>query len=1030
MFLAKLAIERPIMTTMGILVFIIFGALAYFGINLNNMPDVEIPYVSVQTIYPGAGPKEIETLITKKIEDQIATVSEIETIQSFSLDGASIVIVEFKLSKDVDVANTEVKDKVDQILNDLPDDAEDPIIQKIDIRAFPIMSLVLAGDLDPRELYEFADKTLKDKLSQIQGVAQVDISGGQERAVRVELDDKIVFENKISLLNLVSILQAQNMKLPGGYFQIGDQEYTVRVDGEFDAVSKMNRLQIPTMYGNKLLGQIADVKDAGKDVRERAIYFNNVEKVQDPNVVKLDIIKSTDGNVVKVAQAVNEALPEINKQLPEGAQLIMITDDSKFTESSVNDTLSNIILGIVFTSIVLFIFLGNIRSTFIVALSMPTSIIATFMLLDAANLSLNIMTLMGLSVSVGVLVANSVVVLENIFRHKSLGKDNKSAALVGTTEVTVAVIASTLTNLVVFLPIASMTSMVGRFLTEFALSASFATIFSLVFSFTLTPMLASLILPKKQKQSGLNRMLDGFFKKWDNAYESSLRFILQNKLTAILVIVFSFLLFIATSYFYGGSLAFEFMPERDEGKIKLEVELPTGYNLTETANTLQKIEDQVKQYPEVEHIITNLGKISDLNTGTNTAVVTVRLFEFSKRPVIEELGRYKKTTELIQDMVRDLADIPNAKILVASDNNGGGGGWPIQFDLQGQDLDVLEEYKQMIVDSLKDVPGLINFDNTSREGKPEITIIPKREILAETGVTAQEIALTVRAAVEGLEASVYREDGEEYDIIVTLNDGSVDSPEKIGNIPIVSQKGELFRVSQLADVTKTEGYTKILHYNKYTSIQFTASFSPEVPMGNVTAEMERRLQNIDFPTGYKYEWGGQSKMMTEMVLDFGFALLLAIMLTYMLLAAILESFIQPVFILITLPLAFIGVFVSLYYMNVSLGLTALMAVLMLLGIVVNNAILMLDYTNQLMREDGMGAKDAIIAACPTKLKPILMSSTAIILGMLPMAMGIGDAGAEMRVPMGIVSIGGLVASTVLALFVIPAFYYVAYGRKK
>ncbi|MCF8241679.1 MAG: efflux RND transporter permease subunit [Melioribacteraceae bacterium] len=1021
MILAKTSINRPIMTTMGIFVFLIFGILAYVNLNLDQMPDVEIPFVTVQTVYPGAGPKEIETLVTKRIEDAVSTISLIESVESYSLDGVSIVILEFDLTKDVDIANQEVKDKVDQILNELPDDAHDPIVEKVDIRAFPIIDVVLSGDTDPRSLFEIADKTLKDKFSQIQGVAKVDITGGQEREIRVILDNKEIYENYISLPQLMQTLAAHNMKMPGGYFQIKDQEYTVRLDGEFKDLEELRELQIPTPFGDKKLRQFAAVSDTGKDVRQRTIYFNAEKNSRDENVVRLGIIKSSDGNAVKVANAVREALPVIKTSLPENTNLEIVADRSTFIRATVDDTMSNIILGIIFTSIVLFIFLTDIRSTIIVALTMPTSIISTFLLLQAFGLTLNMMTLMGLSVSVGVLVANSVVVLENIFRHKSMGKDNKRSSYIGTTEVVVAVLAATMTNLVVFLPIASMTSIVGRFLRELALAASFATLFSLIFSFTLTPMLASLILPQKLSAGKISNKLNAVFKSWDELYRGILTKILKTKLRSWIVIGSAFSIFIAATIIYGPRIGFEFMPQLDDGKIKIEVELPEGFNLNETAVVLENIENIVKQHEEVVHMITNLGKISDLNTGANMARMDVQL--------VDEKEREISHSAMISQLIMDLSAVPNAKIAVDYGSSVGGGGAPVQFYFQGQDLDILEEWKEKIIEECKDVPGLVNFDNSSRAGKPEMTITPKREMIADAGLTVQMLALTLRSAVAGLESSKYRESGNEYDITITMKDQSVNTPEDIGNIPIVSSKGVIYKTSQIADINFTQGYTKILHRDKYTTIQFTGSSSPDVPLGNVTSEIEKRMNEMDFPPGYKFTWGGNVKMMNEMISDMLFAFILAIILTYMLLAAILESFLQPFFILLTIPLAMIGVFASLYHTGISFAITSLMAIIMLIGIVVNNAILMLDYTNQLVREEGMEIKEGLIEACPTKLKPILMSTIAIILGMLPMALGIGDAGKEMRMPLGVVSIGGLIVSTILTLFVIPAFYYVTAKKR-
>ncbi len=1023
MFLSKLSVNRPILTTMILMVFIIFGGLAFFTLQLNRLPEVEIPFVTVTTIYPGAGPKETETLITKKIEDAVSTISQIKRIESYNLDGVAITMLEFQLTKDVNVANQEVKDKVDQILNELPSDAKKPIIQKIDLKAAPIMDLVLSGDdVDPRILYHLADTKLKDRFSQINGVADVKITGGQEREIRVALDNKVVYENLISLPQLLGILSAQNIDLPSGTFKINDQEYTVRVKGKFKSVDEIKNLQIPTAFGNKKLDQIANVEDTGKEIRKRAVYFDAETQISDSNAVRLSIIKSSDGNEVDVSDAVREALPDIQSSLPEGVTLKIVSDNSLFTRSSVEDTMSNIILGIILTSLILFIFLFNIRSTIIVALSMPASIISTFLLFQMFDMTLNVMSLMGISVSVGVLVSNSVVVIENIFRHKSLGNTPKEASIKGTSEVAVAVIAATLTNVVVFLPIANMSSMVGRFMKELALAAAFSTLFSLLFSFTLTPMLASLLIKKNSGEGKLTKKIDAFYRKWDEFYRGILAKSLRNKFISIGIISVAFILFIISVVYYGPRIGFDLMPNSDNGQIQVTVELPQEYNLQETGKVLKAMEDKIKNYPGVVNIVTELGRINQVNMGTNLARMDVNLVPVNQRD--------KKLDYYISSFVKDFSDIPNARLITVDYKSfAGGGGAPLQFFLLGQDIEVVNKLKDQIMEKIHDVPGLINLDQSSRSGKPEITIIPNRVKLAETGITAQEIALTVRAALEGIVASKYLEKGDEYEIVVTMNDKSVDTPEEVGKISIPSRTGVIYRVAQLADIKFTTSYSKILHRDKYVAIQFTGSPAPGVPLGNVTGEINKRLEDIKFPPGYKIKWAGVAEMMDEMVKDMMFAFFLAMILTYMLLAAILESFTQPVFILLTVPLAIIGVLASLYYTNISFAITSLMAIIMLIGIVVNNAILMLDYTNQLVREKGIGVRDALIEACPTKLKPIVMSTLAIILGMLPLAIGFGSSGVEMRQPLGVVSIGGLLVSSVLTLFVIPAFYYLVEDRK-
>ncbi len=1023
MFLAKLSVNRPVLTTVVLTVFIIFGGLAFRTLNLNHMPEVEIPYVTVTTVYPGAGPKETETLITKKVEDAVATISQIKRIESYNLDGVAISLIEFELSKNVNVANQEVKDKVDQILNELPSDAQKPIIQKIDINAFPIMDLILSGNEDPRELYHFASTRLKDKLSQINGVADVTISGGQEREIRVALENKVVYENFISLPQLIGVLGSQNVDLPSGTFKIGDQEYSVRVQGKFRAVDELKNLQVPTVFGNKRLSQIAGVTDGGKEIRRRAVYFDAETGITDSNAVRLSIIKSSDGNEVKVSDAVHAALPEIQKSLPEGFGLKIVSDNSIFTLSSVNDTLTNILMGVILTALILFMFLFNIRSTIIVALSMPASIISTFLLFQWFDMTLNVMSLMGISVSVGVLVSNSVVVIENIFRHKNLGNSNREAAIKGTTEVAVAVIAATLTNVVVFLPIANMSTMVGMFMKELALAAVFSTLFSLLFSFTLTPMLAALMFKKQGKAGKFTAKVDQFYRRWDTYYRKVLTLALTNKLVSTVIILAAFGLFVLSLIYYGPKIGFDMIPQSDNGQVQVTVELPQEYNLHETGAVLSAMEAKIKDYPGITSIVTELGKITDMNAGANVARMDVNLVLPNERD--------KKLDSYIASFVKEFSTIPNARLITVdyksfSSQNGS----PLQFFLLGQDLTELNRLKDEIFEKIKDVPGLINLDQSSRMGKPEITITPNRTKLADTGITAQEIALTVRVALEGITASKYLESGDEYDIKVTLEDASVDTPEKVGGIVIPSRNGSRYRIAQLADVEFTTSYSKILHRDKYVAIQFTGSPAPGVPLGNVVDEIEQRLEDVTFPPGYLIKWAGMTEMMKDMVADMSFAFLLAIVLTYLLLAAILESFIQPIFILLTVPLAIIGVLASLYYTGISFAITSLMAIIMLIGIVVNNAILMLDYTNQLVREQGKTAKEALIEACPTKLKPIVMSTLAIVLGMLPLAIGVGSSGVEMRQPLGVVSVGGLLVSTVLTLFVVPAFYYIFEDRKK
>lgn len=1008
------------MITMVLAVFIVFGAMAYFGLSLNLIPDADIPYVTIQTIYAGAGPSEVETLITEKVEDAISTISKIDYVESYSMENASIVLIAFELGKDIDVAVAEVKQKVDAIIRDLPDDADNPSVDKVDITAFPIMDIILTGNLDGRQLYEIADKQVKDRLSQIEGVAQVEIIGGQEREIHVKLDKKVVYQNMISIPQLAAILAAHNMDMPGGQFQQKDQEYSVRMAGKFTSLKELENLDIPTAFGIKKLRQIAEVEDSGQEVRKRSTFYNNINKLRKENVVQLSIVKTSDGNPVSVSEAVQKEIAKLKKSLPAGTELSVVSDRSEYIKNSVSDTLNNVFLGIFFTGLVLLFFLHDFRSTLIVAIAMPTSIISTFMLMQWAGFSLNILSLMGLSTSVGILVTNSVVVLENIFRHKEMGHNRSVAADRGTTEVTVAVLASTLTNIVVFVPLAMMNTIIGQFIREFALTVTFATIFSLIISFTLTPMLASLIIPEKKKKNKIGEALEKMFYLWEKHYRNGLSYILHSKGRAFGITIIAFALFFVTMGTIGKQLGFELFPSSDEGMISINLDMPVGYNLEQTADMYSQIENIVIQHDEVKQILVSLGTQGNTDEGVNIASMTVTLVDLEDRSI--------STDQLVGKLIKELSILPNAKIKVSSTTSMGGntGQSQVEFYLQGPEMETLIQYTDQFLEDAKSVKGLINFDSNLKFGKPEITFIPDRDKLVAVGLTSYDLALAMRSAVTGITATAYNEGGEDYDVVISLRKEDVDSPDEIKNIPVITSHG-VFRISQLADVQFTSGATKIVHRDKIKSAQFTGDLATGVVLGNIVNELKEIQKQTNLPEGYEFMWGGMSEMMEENVRDMLKAFMIAILLTYMLLAAILESFTKPLLILVTIPLALIGVVISLYLTHLNLGMIVMMGIIMLLGIVVNAAILIMDYTQQL-RNQGTSTSEALLEASATKLKPILMSAVAIIFGMLPMALGIGEAGAEMRQPLGIVSIGGIIVSTIMTLYVIPAMYLITTKR--
>ncbi|HNX01431.1 MAG TPA: efflux RND transporter permease subunit, partial [Candidatus Cloacimonadota bacterium] len=725
MFLSKISVTRPVLVIMVFMVFIVFGILAFVGLPLNLMPEFKIPYVSISTVYPGAGPKEVESQVTQKIEDAVATVSQIDNIDSYSMDNVSITVIKFDMGKDVNIANQEVKDKIDAIVSQLPTDAELPTVQKVDINAFPFMELVLSGNTDGRTLYDIADKKLKDRFSQIEGVASVDITGGNKRQINVKMKDRTVYENTISLAQLNQVLAAQNMDMPAGQFEKGTQEYSVRLRGQFQDVNELKQAEVPTAYGVKKLGQIANVEDSQEAVRKRAIYFNVPKMEKYDNVVRLSLTKSADGNVVQIAKEVLKQLPKIQKELPAGVTLNLIRDDSNFIKASVSDTMSNILMGILLTGLILLIFLHDLRSTLIVAIAMPVSIIATFMFIKILGFTNNMMTLMGLSTSVGVLVTNSIVVLENIFRHKDLGNSKMDAAQIGTSEIAIAVLASTLTNIVVFLPIATMSSMVGQVFKEFGITVTIATLFSLAVSFTITPMMASRIIPDVTRPSRFGRAFDGMFDRFGSWYSNALKWLLNSRKHAWRLVIITVVAFIA-SFGLIPFLGSEMMPTMDQGTINVSVELPQGSNLDQTAKTLDTINDIIAKHKEIKFIVTSLGSQGRIDSATNLASADLQLVDIKERK--------HTTNEMVGILIKDLSIVPNAIIKVSTASGFGfRNDATIQFYLKGQDTNKLEEIKGQVVAAIKNTEGLLNLDTSTRSGKSEITIVPNRVKMSEVG---------------------------------------------------------------------------------------------------------------------------------------------------------------------------------------------------------------------------------------------------------------------------------------------------------
>ncbi len=1005
MNLLRIFVQRPVLTTMLLLAFIVLGFYSYSRLVVELMPNVEFPFVMVTTVYPGASPGEVESQVTKKIEDAVSTIANVKNLQSISRENVSMVFIEFELETDVDLDAIDVKDKVDAIQADMPEDTEQSVIQKFDIQGFPIIEIAVSAPRPLEEVYQVADKVIKERLSRIDGVAEVAMTGKREREIRVAVDPERLRPYELSLLDVVGIVAAGNLNVPAGHITRGPREITLRMVGEVAVPEELAEFRLPLPSGGSVpLSEVADILDTTEELRESSTYNGQA-------VIGLSINKRTDGNTVEVSHEVYRALDELRATVDPDIDIIISSNSATFVEDAVNDVLQNIAIGIMLTAILLLAFLHSWRQTLIAAISMPASVVATFLLMDGSGFTLNIMTLMALGISIGTLVTNSIVVIENISRLVHDGVEPHEAAVRGTAEVAVAVMASTLTNIVVFTPIAFMRGIIGRFFLQFGLTVVFATLFSLIICFTIVPMLsARLLRPKAEKGNGrydslgerLGRRWDAFYTRMSAGYREMLAAFLRRRWIPISIAVAGFLFSIFLFGFVGG----EFMPKIDQNMMIVQLELPAGTSIERTREVASRVEDILRTHPEVEGVIV---KIGGADRGVEDAAIIATLVEAAERDL--------HVTELMNVIRPELAGIPDAEILVTEEEREMGGA-ELVIEVLSNNQAALNETADRVLAILQEIPGLVEVQTSRVAGKPEINVLPRRRQLADRGLSTAEMGSLLRAAYEGIEAGVYREGGEEYDIMVRYAEEDRRDPAFLEDIPLPSRAGFTVPLTDVGELRRRAGEAEIERKDKQRMFEVSANIASG-SLSEARALIDAELEKTTIPPSVTVKYGGAAEIQDESFASIFTALILAIILIYIVMAAILESFIHPITVMVTLPLALIGVSIALFLSGETINIFSLMSVVMLVGIVVNNAILMLDYTAQL-RKRGMGIREALLEACPTRLRPILMANLAIAVGMIPQA--IGGAGLEFRSPMAIVQIGGVLVSAFFTLFVIPAIY--------
>jgi len=1016
MWLADTSVKRPVFATMVIMALVVLGIVSYPSIGVDLFPKIDFPIVTITTTLKGASPDVMDVDVAERIEGAINTINGVKNIQTTSTESVSRTVVEFVLERNIDLAVQDVREKISSIRNKLPDDIEEPRIAKVDPDSTPILFMNLSGNKSIRDLSTYGDEVLKEQLQRIDGVGDVIFYGLRLRQVRIWLDAAKMQAYQVAPSDVVLALKRENVELPGGRIETSTREYTVRIKGEFPMIPDFNDLIVS--YYNGAPVKIKDIGRAedGTEERRSIARFNGVP------AVGMGIQKQSGTNTVAVADRVKKEVERINRTLPPGMKINVSVDQSVFIVRSINEVQHHLILGSLFAVLAVFLFLKNIRTTLISAVALPVSIISTFAIINAFNFTFNNMTMLALSLSVGLLIDDAIIVIENIYRHVEEGMAPMEAAKFATSEIGLAVMATTLAIVAIFLPVAFMKGIIGRFFLQFALTIVFAVLVSLLVSFTLTPMMASIFLKPHPSPAGgaatratkvslwtkSGDFLEKQYKGLETFYRRVLEFSLHYRKSMLVGALIIFVLSVMLAAF---GLGKEFLPPEDQGNFIVRMEAPIDYSVEQVERYFGETEKMVRDIPGVKSVF----YVQGAQGYANRANIMVTLLPKAER---------KNSQEDIKKIARaKLKQIPGMKASAEDISLVGGGirQVPIQYSIRGQDLDALQTYARQISAEFAKLPGIVDVDTSLEVGKPEFKVYIDRDKAADLGVDVATIAEAINMLIGGeLDISRYKDEkkGKRYDIRVRLNPEDRESSSTMQRIYIRARDGKLVELGNVVKVQEGTGPSVINRVDRQRAITVFASLEGK-PLGEAKNELDAIAARI-LPADYLPKYAGMAEVMQESFVYLLFALMLGIVMAYMILASQFESFIHPVTILLSMPLSFVGAFGALFLTGRTLNIFSLIGLILLMGLVKKNAILLVDYTN-VLRERGMPRREAILQAGPIRMRPILMTTFAMVFGMLPIALAVGE-GAETRAPMGIAVIGGLLTSLILTLVVVPAAY--------
>jgi HAE1 family hydrophobic/amphiphilic exporter-1 len=1019
MNITDLSIKRPIAIGSVFLAIIVFGFVSLTKLKIDLFPNVSLPMMVVFTSYPGAGPEEIETEVTQPLEKTLGTVSHLEKITSSSSENMVMIMLQFNWGTDLDAAANDVRDNIGLMQSYLPDEASTPMIFKFDISMQPVVMYYISGNIDPKELHTIASD-IADRLQRVGGVAASFAGGENQEEVQIIVDPLKLAGTGITTDQINTVLQAQNLNYPLGSVEASTRVYTLRLIGQYGDLDEIRKTVIGNSRGVPvLLGQVAEVVS-------RTAKATSVSRVNGITSTFGFVQKRPDANTVTVSSAVVKELNEIKKTLPPGVNINVSFNQAKYITKSVRSTADTLWMGAILAVLILFLFLGNLRATFFVAAAIPITIFFTLFLMYLFGMTLNIISLGGLTIAIGMVVDAAIVVFEAIYRHQEEKHENAMvASSVGTNEVAAAITGSTLTTVAVFLPLLLVSGLASIFFNQLALTVTFALMSSLIVALTILPMLTSRFLDmRKMQRSGIANTFNEFYKKFEGFYVRIVSWALKHRKAVVLGTLAVLILSLALYPLIGSEL----MPESDRGVMSLEAEMPLGTNLATTDSAIMKLEKiLLKEVPEAEVLTTTTGTGSGFTalfnqtSGAHSSSVDMYLVDKEKR---------KRTIKAIQHDLRDkINTIPGLEVRIATQSISTmfGGGKPVEIKLFGYDLERVVGYSELLMDSLKGIKGLTDVESDFIKGKPEYRFLIDRQKAASFGLTPYQVGSALRTRFEGTVATTYRKGGKEYDVKIKFDERYANNLGRIKTMTITTPMGEVPMRNFLVDTIST-GPVTIKHEDNERIVTVTANVEGR-DLNQVARDVIKKMNSLPAPAGVNAKMGGSYEQMQTTFRDLGFVILLSLALVYLIMAGQFESFKEPFVIMFTIPLGVIGVMWALFFTGTTISMQSLLGVLILGGVVVNNAIVYIDYTNQLRKKIGMTLIEALTEAGRVRLRPILMTALTTICGLVPMALGIGS-GNEMRAPMARSVIGGLLVATFLTLVFIPSLFTYFVKEKK